>query len=65
MTGTRGWRVVDVVDQRGQFALGGERGEVRDLRFERADEIGDGIDDSAAEREHAVGPVEPGRHHVG
>ena len=54
MSGMRG---MDVRDQALQRAFGAERGEVRDLRLEAADEFGGGVDDGAAEVEHRVGVV--------
>ena len=40
-----------------QRVLGAVRGEMRDLRFERADEIRGRIDDGATEREDCIGII--------
>jgi len=45
---------VDVRDQSLQRLLGPQRGEVRDLRLERAGEFRGGIGDVAAEAEHRI-----------
>ena len=51
-----GMTVVDVVDQRRQFPLRPQSAEMRDLRFERADQVGDCIDDR---RQNARAPSAP------
>ena len=49
--------LMDMGDQPGESVLGAECGEMGDLGFEAADEVGGGVDDRAAEREDRVGIV--------
>ena len=64
ITGTVGMVRVDVVDQRCKFAFGTDCAEMGDLRFERAHDVSDRVDDPTTERAARHRRVETGRHHV-
>ncbi len=49
--GDAGIGLVDVRDQLLELVFGALRGEIGDLGLERADQVGGGVDDGAAERE--------------